>query len=184
MSKRIIYTLFAVSIGLNLGMIGMTVMNRTAPPGPPPPGPGPGPGGPPDPELIVEDHVVNITRHLELDEDQSRAIREIMEEHVLTLIQLREQAEIANEGLSETFAAPVFDPEGFRQRTAEASRARSRVDSLAALLLIDEAEVLTPEQRRRFAEVASRIHSQPAGPRPQGGPPPGGGRPDDRPPPR
>lgn len=187
MSKKIIYTLCAVSLGLNLGMIGMTVMNRAASPGPPPrgPDPGPSPGNPPAPERIIEDHVASITRHLGLDEVQSQAIREIMGKHIPSLIRLREQADSVSSGLSDVFAAPDFDRNLFLQRTAEASRARARVDSVSALILTEEAAVLTPDQRKVFAEVAPTIHSQPQGPRGRGGPPGREGPPPrNSPPPR
>lgn len=193
MSKKIIYTLCAISIGLNLGMIGMTVMNRAARPELPPPGPGPGPGPergtPPDPERLIEDHVRNVTRHLDLDEAQAQAVREIMARHVPALIQLRIEAETANGDLSEAYAASAFDAERFRRLATEASLARAKVDSIAALILVEEAAVLTTEQRKMFAEVAPDIHSRPAGARPQGGPrqggpPPEGRRPKDGPPPR
>ena len=46
-------------------------------------------------------------------------------------------------------------------------------DSLSAAALIAEAAVLTPEQRRKYAEVAPMVHSNPrrAPPRRQGPPP-------------
>ena len=74
--------------------------------------------------------------------------------------------------LSEVFGASDFDPVRFSRLTAEASGARSRLDSLSAVMLVAEASVLTPDQRRKFAEVANSIYSRPQGDRREGPPPP------------
>lgn len=171
MSKQLLYTLLAVSIGLNLGVIGMTVADRASRQGPPPPGQAPRPG----PERLVEDHVAGMTQHLGLDADQAAAVREILERRAPDLIRLRESAERDTRSLSDAFAAPEFDSEGFLRLAWEAGRARSEVDSISALILVEEAAVLTPEQRRLFAEVAPSIHTRPQGRPGREGPPPRGG---------
>ncbi len=171
MSKRVLYTLLAVSIGLNLGMIGTTVAYRTSRPAPPSPGPADRAG----PEKFVEEHVAGITNHLGLDAEQSGAVREILERRVSELMRMRERAELATRRLSDGFAAPEFDSDLFLQLSRDANRAKADVDSIAALILVEEAAVLTPEQRRRFAEVAPEIHGRPFTPPPREGPPPRGG---------
>ncbi|MDX2473888.1 MAG: periplasmic heavy metal sensor [Candidatus Krumholzibacteria bacterium] len=179
MSKRIIYLLLAVSLGVNVGVVATTLLHR---PAGPPPGPDGdrGPGQRPDAARMVEQHVQGITRHLDLDEEQQQTIRSVMEHHAPQLIMLQSQAEAAGGRLTEAFAAPEFDPDLFRQMTAEAAVARSRVDSLSAVMLVAEAAVLTPEQRRKFAQVAPSIHSKPQLRPREDGPPPR----EDGPPPR
>ncbi len=176
MSKWIIYLLLALSLGLNAGMIATTLVHRTAGPhGSPPPGPGGGPGHqpgpPPDPGRVVEDHLRGMTQHLDLDTDQQQAIRRVLETHAAELTTLQVAAEEAGRMLAEAYALPEFDPDGFLRLTAEASTARSRLDSLSAVMLVGEAAVLTPEQRLKFSTIAPTIHSQPQRP-PEGGPPP------------
>jgi Spy/CpxP family protein refolding chaperone len=177
MSKRLIYLLLAVSLGLNVGMISMTLIHQKSRPHQGPlHGPGVGkdrdPGHPWDARQLVENHVQGITRHLGLDPQQQKAIRTILERHAPQLV--RFQADVAQTGrrLAEAYAALAFDPEQFRQLTAEASAARSKLDSLSAVMLVTEAAVLTPEQRLKFAEVAPSIHSHPQPPPGRGEPPP------------
>lgn len=178
MSKRIIYLLLAVSLGVNVGVIATTLFHRPSGP-PPPPGGDRGPGQRPDAARMVEDHVRGIARHLDLDQEQQQQIRSLMEQYAPQLVRFQSNAEDASQRLTEAYAAPQFDPELFRQLTADAATARSRVDSLSAVMLVAEAAVLTPEQRRNFARVAPSIHTNPQQPPREGGPPREG-----KPPPR
>ena len=174
MSRRLVYLLLAISIGLNVGVIATTIVHQTRAPAGPPPGPGggPGPEGAPDPQQLVDGHLRGMTRPLDLNPEQQQAIRVVLERHAPKLVEF--QAEVAETGrhLSDAYAAPDFDPDRFRQLTAAASAARSRLDSLSTAMLVAEAAVLTPAQRRKFAEVATTVHSQPKGPPRQVGPPP------------
>lgn len=169
MSKRIIYLLLAVSLGLNVGVIATTVVHRaTMPPPGGPPGPDrgarPDMGPPPDPDRLVKDHLQGITRHLDLNGEQQNAVRSVLERYSSQMVELQMDVDDVGRRLTEVFAAPVFDPEQFRRLTAEAGVVRSRLDSLSAVMLVAEAAVLTPQQRRKFAVVAPRIHSKPQGP--------------------
>ncbi|MCP4574029.1 MAG: periplasmic heavy metal sensor [bacterium] len=176
MAKKLIYLLLAVSFGLNVGMVTTTLMHRKAPGGRPGPGPGggggPGPGGRPDPGDLVEQHVRGVTEHLGLDAEQQQAIRAVLERHAPLMVEFQNQVEETGRRLAEAYGASDFDPEIFRRLTAEASDARSRLDSLSAVALVAEAAVLTPEQRRMFARVAPTIHSRPRRQPPRDGPPP------------
>ncbi len=177
MSKKIIYLVLAVSLGLNAGIIAMTLIDRmtTEDHGPPP-----GPGGrvvhdrpgPPDPGKLVEEHLLGMTRHLDLDAEQQEAIRTVMESYAPQLVIFQREVAETGRRLAEAFAAPSFDPVQFQQLTAEASAARSRLDSLSAKMLAAEAAVLTQEQRVKFAEVAASVHINPQRPLGKDGPPP------------
>jgi len=178
MSKKLIYLLLAISLGLNVGVITTTLvhhMTRIPPTHPtgPPGGKGRDPGPPRDPGQLVENHVRGITRHLDLDHEQQQAIRAVLERHAHQLVMFQGDVAETSRRLSETYATPAFDPKQFRQLTAEASTARAKVDSLSAVMLVAEAAVLTPEQRQKFAEVAPSIYSRPQRP-------PGKGRPPSR----
>jgi len=159
--KKVLYLLLALSIGLNAGLL---IVQQSKPPRP-----GPGPrGGPPgerprpmDPEAIVENHLNGMTRHLDLDEEQQQAIRMVLETHMPQLSEARRQLDEANRRISDAFRAPGFDPVTFKELSRQATRARSRADSLSSLMLIGEAAVLTNEQREKYAEVAPTVHSGP-----------------------
>ncbi len=177
MSKNILYLLLAVSLGLNVGVIATTIVHRTAgPPEGPPPGQGqrggPGPGQRPDPAQLVEEHLQGMTRHLDLSPDQQQSIRAVLEEFGPQQVEFQMEVEQTSRRLTDAFGAPGFDPEGFRRLTTEASTARSRLDSLSAVMLVSEAAVLTQEQRLKFARVAPSIHSNPQRLQPQEGRPP------------
>jgi len=185
MSRKILYLLLAASIGLNAGIIGMTLVHKTKKQGPTPPH---GPAGregrmramPSDPSTLVDNHIRGITRHLALDPEQQQTIRSILEQYAPQLIKFQIDAAEAGRGLAEAYAAPDFDPEQIQQLTANASAARVRLDSLSAILLVAEGAVLTPDQRRIYAEVAPSIHSNPPRPHPKQGPPPKKGSPPPR----
>lgn len=168
MSKKIIYLLLAVSLGLNVGVIAMTIANRTdQPPHDPPPG-----RGPADPDRLVEGHLRGMTQHLGLNDEQQQAIRDILERHTPEMARLRAEADEAGQRLAEAYGAPNFDAERFRQLTTETGAARARMDSLSSVMLVAEASILSPEQRRKFAAVAPELHSNPPqGPRRDGPPP-------------
>lgn len=190
MSQKIFYLILAVSLGLNIGLVATTMIHRTnLPPQGPPSGPGGGPGGdpgsPPDPQTMVEQHVRGITRHLDLDPQQQQAIRVIMEQRAPQLIEYQMAAAEAARRLVEVFASPDFDPQEFQRLTAQTSLARASLDSLSAVMLVEETAVLTVDQRQKYAKVAPTIHSNPQRPQAEGGPPGRDGPPPegDRPPP-
>ena len=177
MSKKMLYLLLAVSVGLNVGVIATTLVHRTGgPPEGPPPGQDrsgrPGPGQRPDPAQLVEGHLQGMTRHLDLTPDQQQSIRAVLEEFAPQQVEFQMEVEQTSRHLTDAFGAPDFDPESFQRLTAEASEARSRLDSLSAMMLVSEAAVLTHEQRLKFARVAPSIHSNPQKPQPQEGRPP------------
>lgn len=174
MSNKLIHLLLAVSLGLNVGVIAMTLVHQpTRGHHPPPPGRGNQTHGPPpDPGQLVQNHLRGITGHLGLNPAQQREIRAVLEDHAPQLIRLQVDADEAGDRLVQAYAEPTFSPLEFRRLTAEASAARARLDSLSAVMLVAEAATLTPEQRRKFAEVAPLVHRDPGPPPREGGPPP------------
>ncbi len=178
MSQKIIYLLLAVSVGINLGVVGMTLIGSPAQQTQgPPPGPDgggdQGPGPRPNPEQMVQRHLEGMTRHLDLDAEQQQAVRLIMEQHMPEQAERQFLVEKTGRELAQVFAAPDFDAPEFRRLTAAASRARAELDSLSTVMLVAEAEVLTPEQRQKFAAVAPSLRAQspnrPPGQRPRAG---------------
>lgn len=159
--KKALYLLLALSIGLNAGLL-IAQQSDRRPPGPLRPGPPPGEHPrPPRPQVLVQNHLDGMTRHLDLDVEQQQAIRKVLEAHMPLLSETMHSSAEANRRISEAFAAPGFDPVQFEMLARQASHARSQADSLSALMLIGEAAVLTEEQRERYAEVAPTVHSNP-----------------------
>ena len=178
MSKMLIRLLLAVSVGINLGVVGMTLMRGTEPhlQGPPP-GHGHRPGARPDPAQIVDDHLLRMTRHLDLSPKQQNDVRSILEIHTPQLVELRIQTEQSARLLTKAFSASSFDPEIFHQMTAKMNATRTQLDPLSAMMLVAEATILTPQQREKFAQVASSIFAGQQTPTRPGGRPRGGGPP-------
>jgi Spy/CpxP family protein refolding chaperone len=192
MMKKILYLLLALSLGLNTGLLVATLM-KPAPPLPPqgqfPPGDGP--GQPPDrrdgpqrdPAHLVDGHLAGMTQHLELGPEQQRQLRAILERSAPELMGLQREVEISGRRITEAYAAPDFDLEEFLRLVRETSVARTALDSLSAALLVEEAAILTVEQRIKYAEVAPQVHSNPQQtPRPKNQERPRD--PERRPPPR
>ena len=170
MIRKILYLLLAVSIGVNAGLIITTQQHRSLPSHPEPPtGPRePGPGHRPNPAQLIEDHIQGVTHHLDLTPDQQVALRTVLGKHTPELIVRQRLAAEAGARLSDAFAATVFVADHFQQLTTEASVARASLDSISAIMLVDEAAILTLKQRIRFSEVAPTIHSNPPQPPGQG----------------
>ncbi len=115
MSQKIIYLLLAVSVGINLGVVGMTFIGGPGQqPQLPPPGPdgGDNPGPRPNPEQMVQRHLEGMTRHLDLDAEQQQAVRLIMEQHMPEQAERQLVVTQTSRELSPAYAAP----EQFAQR--------------------------------------------------------------------
>jgi Spy/CpxP family protein refolding chaperone len=173
--KRVWFLLLALSVGLNAGLIATRTIGDGGhrpheKPRPPEQG---GPGG------TVDNHLAAMTEHLGLDEAQQTAVRAVLESGLPQIAE--RQGELRKlEGLTRgAYGAPRFDADEFSRLVAQAAAARAVVDSLTAAMLVQEATILSPDQRRRFAEVAQGLNGRrPAdrgrtgvGPHPPGPPP-------------
>jgi Spy/CpxP family protein refolding chaperone len=132
---------------------------------------------------MVDSHLQGMTAHLGLDEDQQASVRAVLAEALPRIAEQQHQLKAAERRIRDAYAAPRFDGEEFAGLVAQAAAARAAIDSLTAAMLVDEAAILSSDQRQRFAEVAPTVYGgRGAGPgRPGGGPrppgpPPGGGR--------
>lgn len=160
--KRGLFLLLAVSLGLNAGLLYVRYLDGPLRgPGAERPRPPRGAGPPPRPETMARDHLADMTRHLDLSDEQQQEIRVILEERMPLMTELLRASREANQQISDAFAAPEFDGEHFGQLAAQVSRSRAQADSLAMVMLLAEAAVLTPEQRIKYAEVAPTVHSKP-----------------------
>lgn len=176
--KRGWFLLLALSLGLNAGLLATRTTGQGGPrpherPRPPAPG---GPGG------MVDNHLGPMTEHLGLDEAQQAAVRAVLEAGLPRIAERQRALRDLERSIKDAYAAPRFEADAFAGLVARAAAARAAVDSLTAAMLVEEAAVLSPDQRRRFADVAQGVYGgRRAGPgRPEGGPhppgPPPGGR--------
>jgi uncharacterized membrane protein len=160
--NRIALLLLAVSLGLNAGLLYVRLAERPAQGTERPDRlPAPRRASPPAPEVVVQDHLLAMTRHLTLSQEQQRSIRAVLDEHMPMMMELLRRGDEANRRISEAFAAPEFDTERFKILVQEASQARARADSLSAVMLLGEAAVLTAQQRIKYAEIAPTVHANP-----------------------
>lgn len=166
--KRFLFLLLSLSLGLNAGLLYVRYVTEVHPR---PLTGAPGPQGfhrsAPPPEVVIKEQLAAKTRHLGLSPAQQDTFEYIMEKHLPAMVELREKAQNSNRMMAEVYANVPFDEVEFLGLMSETSRARSRADSLSALILAEEASVLTDEQRRLFADESPM--AQPEGDRP---PPP------------
>ena len=157
--KKWMGILLALSVGLNLGLLyGHLGFSDPWIAAPLPPGPE---GHPPlPPQQMIEQQMRVIDRHLELDDGQEPAVRAILENRLPPMARWRREAAQANRSLAQVYAADPFDAVAFKRLSAEARLARSRADSVSALILFEKAAVLDPRQRRLFAEQGPLAENQ------------------------
>jgi len=153
--RRFLFVLLSLSLGLNAGLLYVRYAEKPHDK-PFPPGPERGQihRPPPPPKVMIEDQLAAKTRHMNLSSDQQNAIRLILEKHVPTMVKLRQQARVLNRKMTEVYAGAAFDKTEFQNLMKEAGQARSQADSIAAVILMEEASVLNEEQRRLFAKEA------------------------------
>ncbi len=165
--KRFLFLLLALSLGLNAGLLYVRIADRPHDRG--------GPAGPPPPDrhgpqessdVVIEEHLDAMSQHLALEAPQRTAIHAILTDHLPTLMEIRHEADEANRQIAEIFTARQFDAERFAVLTRQVSLSRARMDSVSSVMLLEEAQVLTLEQRTMFAEVATSVYLNPPGQQP------------------
>lgn len=160
----------AVSLGLNAGLLWMHFSDG-APPWRDRPGPSAmRPPGARFPERLAEFHLERMTRELDLTDEQQGALRALLSESTPRLTAIRARMVSARDALADAYRGSTLDESAIRTIVSGLNRTKVELDSLTAELLLQEAALLTPEQRERYADV------MPFGPD-RGGPPgPGFGR--------
>jgi Spy/CpxP family protein refolding chaperone len=171
----------ALSIGLNAGLL--WVHFAGGPPGFPPPllrGGRPGPSEPMgarDPDHLVRMHLERMSAQLDLSDEQRRAVEATLRERVPRLLELRERVLESRRSVADAYRGRPLDGSRFRELVQNLRGAQAELDSITAELMLKEAEILTPEQRERYAEVMPwgldrrGLGGPPGGRPPEGGPP-------------
>ncbi|MBD3335844.1 MAG: periplasmic heavy metal sensor [Candidatus Eisenbacteria bacterium] len=187
--KRGWFFVLAFSLGLNAGLLYVTLAQRGSERDVAPAREARGPLGErddraPPPEglaRVIRDHLRRMTRDLDLDPQQRSAIAAIHEELLPRIAgQRREMRRLRGE-VASLYAREEVTPAEFRAKVRQLSNAQARLDSLVTEAMLAEAALLTPEQRRRYVRHMPWGHPLPPqhrGPpdHPPRRPPPGHGR--------
>ncbi len=158
--RRMPLILMAFSVGLNAGLVYFFLNGRTAQEEtPPPPPPRELAGETRDAEEALREHLDLMTRDLDLDPAQVTALHDLLKTRLPEMAVLLRRTTEANRRITDAYGEPVLDEAKFREMVRLASASRARADSLSAVMLLAEADILTPAQRTRFAHTAPTIYS-------------------------
>ena len=95
----------------------------------------------------------SLARALDLDAEQCAAFRELHREGARGMRRRSLEVDAGRRRLAELVSAGAVAPDSVRAAMAELSRRQAAVDSLAADKLLQELEILTPEQRREYLRL-------------------------------
>lgn len=170
------FLLLILSLGLNAGLlyaiasgrgsapelsVFQTVVGRQPQPDPRFPGPGPHPpDGPPCPrecsgrlDSVACDRLECLARFLRLDEEQYAEMIRVREEMLPRILAERDEVQRARHAVREEYGKPaVVGPARIRLLVRSLTEAQARLDSLVAETMLQEAALLSVEQRTRYFE--------------------------------
>ena len=141
--KRTWFLVLAVSLGLNAGLVYMTLAKRSPGPHRPPP---PGHFG-----TLLDDHLNKMTESLGLDEEQRSGIEAIHRELLPKISEQHRAMEDLRRAIADHYAGPEFDAANFKKLALGLSEAQAGLDALVSEAMLGEANLLTAEQRRKYA---------------------------------
>lgn len=159
--KRVLYILLALSLGLNAGMLYVQVWNRAEEPvrwppqGAPPAsmnemGPIGHPGGP---EGFVRDRLARVADRLNLSDEQVESMSAILGETMPDLLDGRDTIRGLRMEMREEYLKPQVDAERIQNLRRETAAVQSRLDSIMVDTMLQEAKLLTPEQREAYFDL-------------------------------
>ena len=161
--KRLPFLILALSLGLNAGLIYVSLSDRDAKHPRAPAGGRPVHDHPRDPEALVAQHVQRMSDDLELSSEQQDTITARVLRWMPAILTQQRRVGDLRRSIIDLYVDEELDPGRFHVAVAQLSRAQARLDSLATAAMIGEAQVLTSEQRTRY------VHHMPWG-RPHGVP--------------
>ncbi len=120
-------------------------------------------GGPMDP-AAMDQRIEHMVKHFAVEVDatpeQSAKLTEIAKAAAKDLRPLREKVQEARRRGIELLAAPAIDRAAIERLRAEQIQAADAASRRLSQALVDSAEVLTPEQRKKLAERFQRRHGR------------------------
>ncbi len=156
--KRVWVLVLALSLGLNAGLLFMQISERGRKPR--------HDGRSPDPERLVERRLHQLNKHVGLNEEQQKVMEEILREIIPHVVAERSKTLELRNSLVLEYASAEMDPNRIRELARKLSTMQVSIDSLATEGLLREAAILTPDQRRRYAEIMPLRHRMEKHPRP------------------
>ena len=163
-----LFVLLALSLGLNAGMLYQRLQHPPpfGPQRPPPKG-----KGPEVPTDFLDHHLLRMTEDLQLDEAQQRALTDLLEEQIPPILAQQEHLRVARRSLGGLYISEELEPNAFRAQVRRLSEAQAELDRLVGEVMIEEASLLSYEQRRRYF-IDMPWGKGPVGQPPGKGPPP------------
>jgi Spy/CpxP family protein refolding chaperone len=166
--KRIWFLIFALSMGLNAGLLYVSLSHRGAQGGQAQRSEESRPSGgadterraeqPEDTASVIRSHLDRMTHDLRLDTRQRSAIAAIHEDLLPRILAERAEMDSLRREVSVAYARPAIDPNAFRALVEKVSMAQTRIDSLVTEAMLREAAVLTHDQRQRYVEESPWGH--------------------------
>ncbi len=101
-------------------------------------------------DRIMEHRMGRLADRLGLDGPQREHLSVTIETMIPRVLQQRENVATARESLREMYLAADMDPAAVRSAVKALNEAHATLDSLVAESILQEAEILSPEQRERF----------------------------------
>lgn len=120
-------------------------------------------GGPMDP-AAMDERIERMVKHFAVEVDatpeQRAKLTEIAKAAAKDLRPMREKVRDARKRGMELLSAPTIDRAAIERLRAEQIQAADAASRRLSQALADTAEVLTPEQRKKFAERFQRRHAR------------------------
>ncbi len=152
--SRVWFVVLALSIGLNLGLLGGRFLrDRDRPPMPLGRGPEMRGEAMPDPEAMVRRHVGRMQEQLDLSSEQRDRLESLMAETLPQMTERRRNLADARSALVDAYSGETLDEPAFRDAADRLRAAQGALDSLTTELMLRESEILTPEQRERNSRL-------------------------------
>jgi hypothetical protein len=162
--KRIWFLVLALSLGLNAGMLYVSLSHQGGKMGTERDKPGrddkgnPGESererqperAPGDFEAVIRSHLDRMTRDLHLDGRQRSAIAAVHERLLPRINEQRREMDSIRVDVASQYARPTVEPLEFHRIVRRLSSAQARLDSLVTEAMLGEAAVLTFDQRQAY----------------------------------
>lgn len=154
--KRGWFLVLILSLGLNVGLITAQFLDERA-------GEFSANGGPPEryrggkrtanPDTVIARRLDIMTEALGLNREQRQRTEEIFHWIIPQTMVKREEVTAVRRTLLTHYGDPELDPDRIRALVSKLSAAQAQLDSLVAEALLEEATVLSPDQRAKYIEL-------------------------------
>ena len=145
--RRGLYIVLALSLGLNGGLLYEKLSHReTAPPRE-------RPEMGDDPEKHIEFHLKLLVERVGVSESQRDAIRSVLAGRLPPIVEQLKQFRERRRAMADLYGSPELDSARFQEEMEQVAADQRKLDELVTEAMLAEGRILTPEQRRKYAEV-------------------------------